>query len=233
MRSDSVGNLWVAGTFSGTMTVGDEGGHTLLAQGFSDVYLIKFVTNTNAGCAFAWGYDFGVADGPTQVCTGLDVDSAGNALIVGQYTGSVDVGGTSYTAPSSGTALFAATFDVNGVAGWSKSFANGSGEVHAAFDAKGEAVLAGGFFGDLDLGGAAVSNDGNDHAIFVGKLSGDGTPLWLRSYGNPGEKDARAVAVTGPGESVVVGIADGVLDIGGIPIQTAGGWDAFVARFAP
>jgi hypothetical protein len=230
VRFDSMENLLVAGTFQGTMCVGAEGCHSFTAQGISDAYLLAI--GTGSGCGVNWGESYGVS-GSTQVCTTLDVDTADNALVGGQYTGSIAFDGTPYTAPSSGSALFAFYVIGNGGAGWSKSFANGAGEVHAAFDASGNLVLAGGFFGDLDLGGSAVSNSGTDHAIFIGKLHADGTQIWLRAYGDAGEKDARAVAATGPGESLAVGIADGALSIGGgTPIQTAGGWDAFVARFA-
>jgi hypothetical protein len=42
----------------------------------------------------------------------------------------------------------------------------------------------------------------------------------------------RSVAATGPGESIAVGVVDGTLDLGGKMVPAAGGWDAFVARFA-
>jgi hypothetical protein len=225
--TDIQGNIYVSGSFAGDFGA-------LHSPGGTDVFLVRYSFTDLHWMDLSKRF----GDASDQKCTSMVVDAANNVLVGGQFAGVIDFDGNKLTAPSAGAALFAASYavDVNGVAtlNWSKGFAEGTGEVHLATDALANVVLAGGFLGTLDLGGDAVTtNAGSDHGMFVAKVDKSGNKLWLRGYASPGEKSARAVAVGATGESVVVGIADGYLDMGPKRLHAAGAWDALAARFAP
>ncbi|UQA62118.1 SBBP repeat-containing protein [Polyangium aurulentum] len=95
----------------------------------------------------------------------------------------------------------------------------------------GEVLVAGFYQGSMDLAGPQTSAGGFD--AFVTKLDPSGKPLWSRSFGNGEAQEARAVAVDGAGNVIVVGAFMGTVDFGGGPLTSAGGYDIFVLKLDP
>jgi len=95
----------------------------------------------------------------------------------------------------------------------------------------GEVLVAGYFQGSMDLGGAQSSAGGFD--AFVARLDPAGQPLWSLSFGNGEAQEARAVAVDGAGNAIVVGSFMGTVDFGGGPLTSAGNYDIFVLKLDP
>jgi hypothetical protein len=80
---DGAGNLRVAGEFEGAFTFA---GEQLTSAGESDIFLLKLDKNRK----HVWGKRFG--DASLQICNGIAVDGADNAVIAGEFSGTLDLG---------------------------------------------------------------------------------------------------------------------------------------------
>jgi hypothetical protein len=81
---DATENLWMLGTFDGTITFGNE---TLSSYG-SDFFLTKFDPTLKV----LWAKAFGGPHVSSSQANALVTDSCGNALIVTVYQGAIDFG---------------------------------------------------------------------------------------------------------------------------------------------
>ena len=98
-------------------------------------------------------------------------------------------------------------------------------------DAAGSIVLAGTFFGELDLGSPPLQSAG-DCDLFLAKLDAAGNPSWSRRFGDA-QNNCGAVRVdVGPaGDILLSGSFLGTVDLGGEPLVSTGVGDGFVASF--
>lgn len=223
---DSEGNVVLAGSFAGAI---DFGGGSLVSAGGSDIFVAKL---TEAG-AHVWSKRFG--DSSAQTASSIAVDSEGNVVVAGSFTGSVDFGGGALNSAGSSDA-FAVKLGSDGAYLWSKTYGDESTQTVSgiATDSTGNVVLAGTFAGTVDFGGGAVPSTGTSDAFLV-TLSPDGSPLWTRHYGDGNKKEsasATGVAVDAAGNVVLTGSFSGVVDFGGGPLGGLGG-DVFLLKLLP
>jgi hypothetical protein len=105
----------------------------------------------------------------------VNVDAAGNIVVTGTASGSVDFGGGTMTSVGTGSDLVVATFDGGGTLRWAKIFSAPAGspdDLHGLTIAAGptcHVLVAGGVQGALDLGGVPL-NSGTAHDVFVAEL---------------------------------------------------------------
>ena len=100
-----------------------------------------------------------------------------------------------------------------------------------AIDAASAIVLAGTFFGELDLGSPPLQSAG-DCDIFLAKLDPAGNPLWSRSFGDAQNNCGPVRVDVGPaGDILLSGSFLGAVDFGGDPLVSTGVGDGFVASF--
>jgi fibronectin type 3 domain-containing protein len=127
-----------------------------------------------------------------------------------------------------------------GTAIWSTSFggrtsSDAATAASAVTDTYGNVVVAGTFRGQVDFGGGlTASNDYCD--MFLTKYSAGGTHLWTRTFGGTHSWDYQvvtAVAVDPNANILVTGYFQGEVDFGGGTLQSAGGYDVFLAKFSP
>ncbi|MFO0589497.1 MAG: hypothetical protein U0441_18310 [Polyangiaceae bacterium] len=105
-----------------------------------------------------------------------------------------------------------------------------------ATDAIGNAYVAGGFTGQLPVGGSGVpplvSQGGSD--AFLIKLDPAGLPVWYKSYGSASiYEQASSIVTDAQGNLIVAGYFDGSVNFGGGALTTAGNLDIFVAKLDP
>lgn len=86
VATDSSGNMIVAGTFSGSITLGG-GAAALTSAGASDVFVVKLSPTG----AVLWSVRLGGTG--TETAASVAVDGAGNVLVTGRMDGPVDFGG--------------------------------------------------------------------------------------------------------------------------------------------
>ncbi len=107
------------------------------------------------------GGDFGAA---------IAVDGAGNVLVTGQFSGTVDFGGGALTNAGSRD-IFLAKYDAAGAHLFSQRFGDTDFDSGAAIavDGAGNVLVTGSFEGTVDFGGGALTSAGND--IFLAKYA--------------------------------------------------------------
>ena len=220
---DDVGNVYVTGSFSGTI---DFGGGALTSAGGTDVFVAKLDKDGN----HVWSRQFG--DASAQSGKAVAVDKGGNVVVAGEVAGSIDFGGGPLTS-AGGNDLFVVSLDATGNMVWGKIFGNNAAQSAGgvAVDDIGNVYVAGPFAGKIDLGGGLLTSAGGND-IYVAKLTQGGLHLWSRGFGASGADVARDISVDRFGGVVIVGDFAGSVNFGGGAL-TAGGTDAFALKLDP
>jgi hypothetical protein len=167
---DSLGNAYVTGCFSGTVSFGAT---TLISKGQEDVFVAKF----DPDCGVLWA----VSTGGSAIDEGKDIalDSAGNVYVTGEFHGEVSFGAT-LLAPQnlSSSNVFVAKLDPAGKFVWA---VGGGGKLaeKIGVDASGNAYIAGSFNGDDVAFGATKLKSNGGWDVFVAKVPAGGGDLQL------------------------------------------------------
>lgn len=216
------GTSFLAGAMYGTV---DFGAGPLVSLGGSDAFLVKL----DGSGATVWARRFG--DGGNQEARAVAVDTGGDTVIAGFFSGTVDFGGGAVTSAGSND-IFVAKLNGSGSHLWSKRFGNNSNQYGnaVALAKSGDVVVAGHYGGAVDFGGGALTAAGGTDA-FLAVLGADGAHKWSKSFGNGSHQYAYGVAAHPGGNIVVAGSFEGQIDLGGGLLSTAGLADIFVASF--
>ncbi|HYE76404.1 MAG TPA: hypothetical protein VEI97_00330 [bacterium] len=120
----------------------------------------------------------------------------------------------------------------------------GPGWVHAGFgtgdeygfdvhvDGQGNALLAGQYYGTVDLGQGPLTSAGASDGYVV-KTNRVGQVQWARSFGAVGQDLCTGVATDAAGNVYVAGHFSGTVDFGNGPLTALGSIDPFLLRLSP
>jgi hypothetical protein len=201
---DSTGNVFLAGTFEGSMVVGN---NTLMAGTGFDAFVAKFDTSGNPLWSFAYG-DGSDEDG----AFGIAVDPQNNALVAGTFSGTINLGNGVLTATGFSDIFVAKLSGATGAGMWSKH----AGAASQYSDGNAVAV---------DSSGNVVVG-GHNQGAFVERLDTAGNVDFSQTYGT-GTATVNGIAVDSMGSLLITG------STGGTSISFGGGvidGSAFVAK---
>ncbi|UQA63365.1 hypothetical protein [Polyangium aurulentum] len=218
------GGVVIAGQFEGTIDFGDG---PLTSVGGTDAFVARIDGTGHA----AWSKQFG---GPgSQAARGVAVGADGQIAIVGDFEGSVDLGGGVLKSAGASDA-FLVELTAEGAHVKSARWGDGADEQAnaVAIDPAGNMILAGRFGGQIDFGSGLHACAGSEDAFAV-KLDPNGKALWSRSFGDAATQSSLAVAADVTGAALLTGYVAGKADFGDGPLESAGGVDAFVAKIGP
>jgi hypothetical protein len=203
---DGSGNVLLTGYFNGAM---DLGGFPLSNSNGGGLFVAKL--DPSGKCL--WSKSAG--DTGSQTGRGIASDGAGDVLVTGAFSGSMDLGGCAL-AKASGDGLFIAKLDAAGKCLWSKDAGDAGAQSAAgvAVDGAGNVLVTGYYQGAMDLGGCSLANAGGT-GLFIAKLDPSGKCLWSKSAGDTGSQSGAGVAVDGAGNVVVTGNYSGAFNLGG------------------
>jgi hypothetical protein len=221
VATDAAGNLLAAGAFQGNI---DFGCGVLTSAGSDDVFVAKL---SSAG-ACLWSKRFG--NSLQQITAGLAVDGAGNVLVGGTFFGQIDLGGGPLT--SAGNAdVWVAKLDASGNHVWSKRFGDTNTQFlrGVARDAANGVLLVGQYAGSLSFGGPTLTAAGLFDA-FVAKLDASGNHAWSKSYGDSADQSGWSVTADASSNVIAVGTFAGTVNLGGGPLTSLGGNDAWMVK---
>jgi len=176
-----------------------------------------------------WSQHFG--DAGFQQSYAVAVDGSGNVIVAGQFTGTVNFGGSDLVSAGSND-IFLAKFNSVGVHQWSKRFGDGSDQYcySVATDVLGDIIIAGYFTGTVDFGTVPeVSSGGFDS--YVAKFGSGGNAHWSHGSGSAGDQSGYSVATDFLRNIVITGYFTGTVNFGGANLTSAGSNDIFVASY--
>ncbi len=237
--SDSAGNIFVTGFFSGIADF-DPSTNTnqLNSSGGRDIFIAKFDENRN----YVWAKRIGGSgdDESNQIV----IDELGNIYIVGYFQGSADFD------PSNGSLLissnglkdaFLMKMDSAGSLLWAHGFGGiGNDESEGlCLDPNGNVSVTGTFSQsvDFDYGPGisnATSNGGLDN--FILKSDDAGTFVWAMKFGGVLDDYSKSLKTDTLGNIIVTGYFQDNLDFdpspGTLILTSSGVFDCFIAKFS-
>lgn len=180
VTADAQGNVIATAIFQQTISVGS---HTETAPGGFGALVIKY---SSAG-AVQWDINLSSNGGDTQVF-GNGIDSQGNVVVSGSYSGTVDFDplGTHQNSPTFGSNTpFLAKYTPAGKLIWVKyvggSFVNNGSAL--SIDANDDIYFTGSFATPLTFNGSTILNLSGYQDTFVAKYSSNGTFAFAKDIG--------------------------------------------------
>lgn len=230
VRIDGAGNVVVAGEFQQTVNFGMG---QVASAGNTDAFLVKL--GASAGNTLV-AKRFGGSDADTA--TAVECDANGAMYLVGAFRNTVNFGLGDVTASQANNPdAYLVKLSAAGATVWAKAYGgagNGRRATSVAITLNNDVVFAGGFNGDLSLGGATLSSASDADDVFVARASAaDGSYISSTRAGGQGQESAQSVTQTSDGRYFVTGAFQGFADFGGTQLTSAGGDDAFVYGIAP
>jgi hypothetical protein len=239
VATDSLGNVYLAGHFSGTIDVNlQRGSWSLTSAGQQDIFLAKYSPEG----LLLWVRQFG-GQGNDSI-NGLVCDASDNLALIGSFQGSIDLDPTSgvqLAQAGSATSSFVVRLDSAGNFLWGQSVSTTTGTAigrGVAVDAEGNVLVTGQYSGAVQFSTQPAGQlNASLGSIFVGKYSPTGSLLWVRSFTGTGVSEGRSIAVDSAGFSYLTGSISEVVNFstGTTPVHltSLGGKDIFLARLTP
>ncbi|WP_437913143.1 hypothetical protein WME73_41155 [Sorangium sp. So ce302] len=227
---DALGNIYIGGTFSGTINLTGKEAGALVSIGTSDVYVASF----DPSGQHRWSVRFGGSGAETL--NGLAVTPEGNLVLGGTFYGSFTFGGTTLSSVNALDTFVVTMTGEKGEQGWARQLGDAADQTlrSIAVDPAGNIAIAGYFSGKLlcsssPVPACAESAGGTD--IFVRKYDPLGAVLWTRIYGDDKNQFATGAAVGNDGSVLVTGRYNGTLTVGPRQVKNTGlGPNLFVLK---
>lgn len=197
------------------------------------VLLATFLGEVQPASSFtgltAWSQRYGST--LDDVGYSVATDAAGNVYVAGNFSGTVNFGGTNLVSAGDPD-IFLAKYNAAGVHQWSQRYGgtglDGVGSV--AVDASGNVIITGDFNGTANFGGVNLVSVGNLDA-FLAKYNTAGVHQWSQRYGGTGDDRGNSLAVDGAGNVFVGGWFNLTTNFGGANLVSAGSFDVVLAKY--
>lgn len=225
--ADAAGNVYVTGTF--LSPVADFGGVLLTNLGFGDSFLSKY----DPAGTLQWVRQAGGAgdDRPN----GLAVDAAGNAHLVGEFSGTAAFGVANLVSAGGASDIFIAKFNASGAALWARAAGGQSADAArgVAVDPAGNVHVTGYFGGAASFGAINLSGIVGTYDAFVTRLDANGNFTFAQQAGGTDLNGdfGLGIAADAAGNAILTGYFTGTSTLGNATPTSAGGEDLFVMRF--
>jgi hypothetical protein len=240
MAVDASGNVYLAGSFSGTVDF-DPGPGISNLTGYAPKLEDIFIAKLDSSGKLLWAKQFGEMS--ADIAYGLALDAHGNIYCTGYYQGTVDfdpsLTGISRLTSNGLEDIFILKLSTDGNYLWAKSFGSMQSDYgySIATDSAG-AIYATGYFNgnvNFDPGATNITLSSKGFAdIFVMKLDASGDLRWAKAAGGASDDIAYSLTVDNAGSVFVTGSFRGTADFntGGpaFPLSASANQDAFVMK---
>jgi hypothetical protein len=169
-----------------------------------------------------------------DVGVAIAADAKGDAIIVGNFQDTADLGGVPMTSAGMQD-LFLAKLDTTGTPMWARHF-GGAGidlATDVAVGADGNIYVVGTSSADLDFGTGDLTGDAGA-GLFLAVFDAYGNTLGARAFGGAAVGTQANVATDAAGDLVISGAYQTPIDLGAGPLPApAGTYGGFVAKYDP
>lgn len=213
----------IAGSFQQLL---DFGGGALQAEadGTFDLFVAKF---SLAG-GHLWSKGFGETQ--DQAAWDLALDGSGNVYVSGNAKGTIDFGKGAHTSATVEGSAVVAKFDPSGGTVWSALFGDSATAYAIDADAAGGFAVTGAFKGTIDFGGEKLAGGSSADSVFVARFDAQNKHKWSKVFGTASAQ-GNAIAVDSKGKVWLGGLFQQSINFGGLKLNSAGSFDAFLAKF--
>lgn len=224
---DSAGNVYITGNF---YAYTDLGAGQVTAVGTDDIFIVKYLGTDGS---YVWGKTFGNTG--TDGGKGIAIDSTGNVVVTGQFTGSINFGMNTVVTSAGNSGQFLARFTNAGVNLWAKGFGGldqNDASLAVATDAAGNILITGYASGSINFGGGYLLSFGAKD-MTVAEFTSAGVYEWAKRIGGPAIDSGASCAINALGDVLVGGTFQSTVNFGGGPITvaTTGATDGYVVKF--
>ncbi|MBN8702778.1 MAG: SBBP repeat-containing protein [Bacteroidetes bacterium] len=222
---DHSGNVYITGLFaSATATFG---AINLTKTGTGDMFLTKYSSTGTV----VWAVDAG--QNLSTQGNKLEIDAVGNVLMIGTYTGSSLVVGTSTVTSAGSNDIFIAKYNSSGTPLWAKG-AGGSGDDQAlgiAMDGPNDFIISGYYSGTAIFGSDTMQSNGAED-IFMAKYRAlNGNFIWSKVVeGDTLNDEAFACNVDVFNNKFITGFFRKTNSFDGVQLTSAGDNDFYLAK---
>ncbi len=235
--SDAAGNLYVAGTFEGSI---DLGSGLVTSQGGQDIFLLKLDPSGDTVWSKSLGGGGAGSSIPFHRDLSLAVGAAGDVTIADSFLdpvhlGAVVLNATGPNAAGAGSDFFVARLDAAGNHVWSHEYGDPDSDATLAevvsdigVDASGNVFVTGHFGGAMSFGGATLGAAGSTKMLAL-KLDPAGNHVWSKAFGGA-QSVSDVLAVTSDGGVVIAGVYSALLDFDGVALPPSPADSLFTAK---
>lgn len=225
VTTDPAGNVYVSGSFLGTVTFGN--GAVTASSLISSTFVAKF---TSQGVPVWATANSGSGLGSRTDPSGLAANANGDVFVSGRFA--LDTTFGILSAASRGSFdIFLVKLNSAGVPQWLRS-GGGTGMDYASalLVAPGNGVyLSGGLSAVATFGSlTAISRGGIDAYLML--YDAQGTPQWQQTFGGSGDDSAGTIDTAPAGELYMAGFFQTTADFGNYTLRSQGGSDGFVVK---
>ncbi len=235
---DGLDNIYVVGTFGGTVNFNTDGGtDNKTSAGSNDGFILKL----NSDGSYGWTKTVGGTG--LEVAYSVTTDGLNNVYMVGSFTGTsnfnTDGGTDNLTAGGLQDDIFITKINSNGSYGWTERI--GANTADTAFsvttDGLNNIYVAGRFTGTVNFNTDGGTNNltslGSDDIAII-KINSNGSFGWAKKIGGTGSDMARGIVTDGTNNVYITGFFNGTVNFntdGGADSKTsAGGSDVFITK---
>lgn len=236
--TDNTGNVYTTGRYNQTVDFDPgPGTYTLMANGFSNIFISKLDASGN----FIWAKSIGGTIG--DMARAIDIDASNNIYTTGFFNGTVDFDpniGT-YTVVSSGSSqdAYVNKLDANGNFVWVKTFDGPTGSdvgTSIVVDPTGFVYTSGDYRNTVDFDpGSSIFNvtSVGFRDVFITKLDLNGQFVWAKSIGSTSDDNCYDISKDPSGNIFTTGQFQGTMDfdpgVGTYTISSLGSTDIFLS----
>lgn len=215
MSTDVSGNIYITGTFQGTVDFDPGPGlFPLTSQSKDDLFILKL----NADGNFLWAFQFNAS---TYIdVNALVLDAQNNVYLTGYFNERIDFDfGSSeyYLSPFGQEDIFILKMNASGQFLWARQLGGKSFELvnDLTIDIEGNVITTGQFTGttDFDPGPDTFQLTTNGIAdVFISKINPSGNFVWAKSIGGLAEESGRTLVTDPMGNIYLAGEFHGPVD---------------------
>lgn len=223
IATDNSGNSFITGYFRGSVNFGLI---NLTSAGGSDIFVAKYDASGNV----LWAKRIGGSG--NDYGRYIETDGSGNAIVTGEFFGSVTFGSVTLTCAGSSD-IFIAKYDASGDVQWAKR-AGGTG-LDSGFGVDADwsgniIIITGYFYGTATFDSYTLTSAGS-YDIFIAKYDASGNVLWATRAGGKEYDLGDGIIIAESGGSIITGHFNGSATFGSITLASAGGSDIFIAKY--
>ncbi len=236
--TDSSGNIYASGWFSGTVDFDPNGGDVRESAGGNDI----FITSYTSDGTYRWTKTIGGIGEDTGFS--ITTDSLNNVYITGSFSGTVDFdpsAGVDSRISAGARDIFLTKLSPDGSYQWTRTIGGINDErgVSVVRDFQDNIYTTGRFQGTIDfdpLAGVDTKTSAGSDDIFITKLSPDGSYQWTKTMGGVGSDIGHSITTDSLGNIYATGWFNGTVDFNPDFEDeriSIGGEDIFITKLSP